>query len=367
MVPLAPVGVLDLSVVTQTLLGMLGTYMSSAPIPMVITPSGSMPDAVRLDSGPQLTFSLFHAVEDKFQRNNPVLQSLLSNPRAQTIPFQPMSLDLYYLLSAFAQKDWEQEQRAMSLATQFFYQNPIVTVPVTLPGVPGTINEEFTLTMQIETSDEMARLWQAITVPLRLSVVYKVSVILLTPVAAPALAPPVLPEGVRLAADPAQLPYSQSGQLLGAVWTALFPSLTSTMGSPLNVSLDYSPAVVPYGQRFFLYGANLNTSSSSNVFLLMPDGVTEFDVSSWKTTEVDPTNPHFQTSSRMTLDMRTTIGPLPGQAPPPGVYQLRAGSLGPSANRTNAVPFSIAAFVDTSSVPPPKPPILLPDGTGTYR
>lgn len=184
MVPLAPLGVLDLSLVTQTLVSMLGTYMNStAPIPMSITPSGSMPDAVRQDSGPQLTFSLFHAVEDRFQRNRPVLNSLLQNARAQTIPFQPMSLDLYYLLSAFVQKDWETEQKAMSLAMQFFYQNPIITMPVTLPGVSGTINEEFTLTMQIETSDEMARLWQAITVPLRFSVVYKVSVILLTPVA----------------------------------------------------------------------------------------------------------------------------------------------------------------------------------------
>ncbi len=362
MATLAPLGVLDLSFVTQTLLGRLGKYMNStAPIPMSIIPSGSMPDAVRQDSGPQLTFSLFHVMEDKFQRNSPLL-----NTRAQTIPFQPMSLDLYYLLSAFSQKSWEQEQQAMSLAMQFFYQNPIITIPVTLPGISKAVNEEFTLTMQIETSDEMARLWQAITVPLRLSVVYKVSVILLTPPATPALAPQVHPEGVRLAADPTQFPYAQSGQLLGAVWTDVFPSLTSSVAKPHLLNLDYSPAVVPYGQRFFLYGANLNTPTSSNVFLLTPDGVTEFDVTTWKTHEVDLNNPHFQTSSRITLDMRTTIGGLPGQAPPPGIYQLRAGGVGPGANRTNAVPFSICAWIDTSLVPSPNPPILPPDGTGTY-
>jgi hypothetical protein len=363
MASLASLGVLDLSTVTQTLLGMLGTYMNStAPIPMSIIPSGSMPDVLRTESGPQLTFSLFHVVEDKFQRNNPFLISGTQPfPRARSIPYQPMSLDLYYLLSAFSQKNWEQEQQAMSLAMQFFYQNPIVTMPVTLPGIPGTVSEEFTLTMQIETSDEMARLWQAITVPLRLSVVYKVSVILLTPPAAPAPAPQVQPQGVSLIADPTQLPYSQSGQLLGAVWTATFPSLTSSAAAPDTLSIDYSPAVVPYGQRFFLYGANLNTPTSSNVFLLMPDGVTEFDVTSWRSAD-----PQLQTSSRITLDMRNTIGAPPGQAPPPGIYQLRAGSLGPSANRTNSVPFSISAWIDTSSVPSPNPPILLPDGTGTY-
>ena len=360
MVSLAPFGVLDLSVVTQQLLSMLGTYMNStAPVTMSITPSGSMPDAVRQDSGPQLTFSLFHVVEDKFQRNSPLL-----NSRAQTLPYQPMSLDLYYLLSAFSQKDWEQEQKAMTLAMQFFYQTPIVTMPVTLPGVPGTIEEEFTLTMEIETSDEMARLWQAITVPLRLSVVYKVSVVLLTPVTAPALAPQV--QRVDLAADLTEFPSSQSGQLVGAVWTASFASLASSAASPDILSLDYSPAVVPYGQRFFLYGANLDTATSSNTFLLMPDGITEFDVSSWMTTEVDPVNPHFQTSSRITLDLPKTLGALPGQAPTPGIYQLRAGSPGPSANRTNAVPFSVAAWVDTSAVPPPNPPILAPDLGGTY-
>ena len=363
MASLAPLGLLDLTVVTQTLLGMLGKYMNaSAPIPMSIIPSGSMPDAVRQDSGPQLTFSLFHVMEDKFQRNSPLL-----NARTQTIPYQPMSLDLYYLLSAFSQKSWEQEQQAMSLAMQFFYQNPIITMPVTLPGIPKAVNEEFTLTMQIETSDEMARLWQAITVPLRLSVVYKVSVILLTPPATPALAPPVRRNEVHLAADPTQFPYSLSGQLLGAVWTNRFPSLTSSVASPDILTVDYSPAVVPYGERFFLYGANLNTAKSSNVFLLMPDGVTEFDVTSWKTHEVDPTNPHFQTSSRITLDLPKTLGsPGPGQAPPPGIYELRAGSSGPNPNRTNAVPFSISAWLNTSAVPSPNPPILLPGPTGTY-
>jgi hypothetical protein len=361
MASLAPLGVLDLSVVTQTLLSMLGTYMSStAPIPMSIIPSGYMPDAVRQDGGPQLTFSLFYVVEDKFQRNSPLLNSH-PHPRAQTLPYQPMSLDLYYLLSASFQKNWEQEQQAMSLAMQFFYQNSIVTMPVNLPGIPGTISEEFTLTMQIETCDEMARLWQAITVPLRLSIVYKVSVVLLTPLATPALAAQVQPQGVSLAAGPTQFPFSQSGQLLGAVWTATFPSLTSSAASPDIVSIDYSPAVVPYGQPFFVYGANLNAATSSNVFLLMPDGVTEYDVTSWKTA-----NPTDQTSARITLKMQNTIGTPPGQAPPPGIYQLRAGSLGPSANRTNSVPFSISALIDTSSLPSPNPPILLPDGTGTY-
>jgi hypothetical protein len=153
---------------------------------------------------------------------------------------------------------------------------------------------------------------------------------------------------------------------MGAVWTASFASPLSSVASPEPVSIDYSPAVVPYGQRFFLYGAYLNLPTSSNVFLLMPDGVTEYNVSGWMTTEVDLANPHFQTSSRITLDLPASLGALPVDAPPPGIYQLLAGSPSPGTNRTNAVPFSVAAWINTSAVPPPNPPILMPDATGTY-
>ena len=154
---------------------------------------------------------------------------------------------------------------------------------------------------------------------------------------------------MQFAADPTLFPYSQSGQVIGAVWTASFASPLSSVASPEPVSIDYSPAVVPYGQRFFLYGAYLNLPTSSNVFLLMPDGVTEYNVSGWMTTEVDLSNPHFQTSSRITLDLPASLGALPTDAPPPGIYQLLAGSPSPGTNRTNAVPFSVAAWINTSA------------------
>src|ERR1700677_1841889 len=178
---LAPLGVLDLSLVTNKMLSMLENYVTTAsPLwqslelsgtTFPISYSGSMPDAVRSLAGCQLTFSLFHVVEDKYQRNSPLL-----NQRAQIIPYQPMSLDLYYLLTAFANQQYQQEQQAMTMALQFFYQTPIVHLQVAIPGTAAAVTEEFSLTMEIETSDELSRLWQAITVPLRLAVVYKISV-----------------------------------------------------------------------------------------------------------------------------------------------------------------------------------------------
>src|ERR1700722_2731224 len=98
---LAPLGVLDLSQVTNTLISMLENYIATqSPLwqsllaghnTFPLSYSGALPDAVRKQAGCQLTFSLFHVVEDKFQRNSPLL-----NQRAQTIPFQPISLNLYY-------------------------------------------------------------------------------------------------------------------------------------------------------------------------------------------------------------------------------------------------------------------------------
>jgi hypothetical protein len=332
-----------------------------------------MPDAVRKESGCQLTFSLFHISEDKYQRNSALLNpwaqakpSLI--PQAKVIPFQPMSLDLYYLLSAWADQQYQQEQQAMSMAMQFFYQTPVVKTQVTLPGIPGTIPQEFTLTMEIETSDELARLWQAITVPMRLSVIYKVAVVLLTPPAPAAQAPPV--KAISLFAEPGSFPTAAAGEVFGTTRSVSIPGLTSTVSNPVFLTQDYSPAVaVPGpGEPFVLQGDNLNLPTSNNVYLLMPNGA-EVKVSNWMVPEppptVPPSPPSFQTASKITLQLPSTIGAAPANSPPPGIYQLLAGSDAPAPYRTNATPFSIGAWIDTSSVPSPNPPLLQPSG-GTY-
>jgi hypothetical protein len=387
---IAPVGVLDLSVVTNTLISRLHTYVTTTspllltfdtdndepvvtPPPPSIACSGAMPDAVRKEAGCQLTFSLFHVTEDKYQRNSALLNPWAQGnptvtPRPQTlqpVPYQPLCLNLYYLLTAFADQQYQQEQQAMSMAMQFFYQTPIVRMNVVLPGIAGAVPEEFTLTMEIETSDELARLWQAITVPMRLSVVYKVSVVLLTPPAAPPPAPPV--KTISLFSEPAMFPYAASGQVVGTTRTVTFASLTSTTANPKILSVDYSPAVAAPGQQFALQGSNLNLPTSNQVYLITPDG-TEHNISSWMVPEppaLPPNPPSFQTPSRITLQLPATVGALPANAPPPGVYQLGAGCDVPSPYRTNSTPFSVAAWIATSAAPPPNPPILAAAG-GTY-
>jgi len=214
--PLQPLGVLDLSIVTDRLIKLIEKSRDESPLwatlgatspTFTITVTGAMPEAVRKDGGCQVSVYLFHVTEDKYQKNAPV-----TGPRVPPIPTQPLSLNLYYLVTAFADKDYVQEQQAMSIVLRCFHENPIVRENVVIPVPPAqTVKEEFTLTMEVETSDEMARLWQAVTVPFRLSVVYKVSVVFITP---PAPAVPLAPKPQRLGltVDPTLSPDAQKGQ-----------------------------------------------------------------------------------------------------------------------------------------------------------
>src|ERR1035438_2940534 len=188
---LNPLGVLDLSIVTDLLIQKLTDAWHASPLWSSLPPdayffptiSGSTPEGVRIAGGCQLTVSLIHIEPNKYQRNfvfppasPPSPQP--PSPRAQQIPALPISLDLFYFVTTYAENNYHQEQQAMSIVLNCFYQNPIIRTIVTLPGSPGeTLREEFTLTMEIETADSISRLWQAITAPFRLSLLYRVAVV----------------------------------------------------------------------------------------------------------------------------------------------------------------------------------------------
>ncbi len=203
-------GLLDLSIVTDRLLKHLSDSEATSnlwfeePTPPVGPPpplagpptrvipvarfainfTGLSPHAVRNLSGCSVSLYLFHITPDKFHRNVYPLPDRVGQgpsehlvaPRARTIPEQPLALTLYYLLSAHSE-NYIEEQQAMSIALKCFHEQPIVSA--TVPRDSRT--EEFTLTMEPESVDEIGRLWQSMSSPLRLSVVYRASVIFLEP------------------------------------------------------------------------------------------------------------------------------------------------------------------------------------------
>lgn len=345
-------GTLDLSVVTDRLLTMLHTYydnwprwdLNGGPVPKFNTTfSGAMPESVRGKGGCQLTLYLMHVREDATQRNSPVMG------RTLTVPFQPLSLDLYYLLTAFSADDYHQEQRAMSIAMRCLYENPIVTATVPTDST-NNVEEEFVVQMQPESSDELGRVWQAFGTPLRLSCVYRAGVVFVTPKASEAQ--PASPaKRVVVAPEPATLPFAKQGQVVGTRSTVRALAPSSTPASPQVRTYELAPAVVAAGDAFLLLGAGLGGPTSSRVYLLAADG-TEQEVTAWA-------DPAASAASRLALKVPS------GAAPPAGVYQLRVGSDtaagDPLTYRSNATAFSVAAKVGPATNPP-----LLTPSAGVY-
>jgi len=359
-----PLGLLDLSIVTDQLINLLQTSVTNSRLwseeptsppgtPLGVNPgqkfdiqvTGQPPDAIRNLSGCQLSLYLFHVTVDKFQRNSPV-----TGKRAAAIPYQPLSLDLYYLLTAYSEGAYVQEQQAMSIALKCFHDNPIVRATIPMDGR----KEEFCVGMEVESADDLGRLWQAITTSIRLSAIYKVSVVFLEPVPLPDPAADV--QTMTLAVQPTSLPYAENGQLIGTniKVTYIGPDDVPTGNRDIQ-SYDLFPAVAAPGQSFLLYGAGLNQATSNKVYLLPPQAqAQEQDVTNWvvPVPNPNPPPPLLTPDSKLTLSLPSTVGASPANTPMPGVYQLRVGNDQPTGIRSNATPFSIAARVDTTTDPP---------------
>jgi len=372
--PLSPIGVLDLSVVTDRLVSLLTAEWDNSPLWTVnggdiakfnagIT--GSAPETVRELGGCQLSAYLFHVAQDKFQTNSPLIGGRVlpvQHPRAQIIPYQPLSLTLFYVLSAFAQGNYVQEQQAMSIALRCFHQNPIIRRNVTLNLPPLTpVPEEFTLTMEVAAVDELSRLWQSVASAMRLASIYRVGVVFTTPPAAPGLAPPT--KSYTLAVDPTAVPFAANGQTLGTTRTVTYASpFSAPPANPEVRSYELSPATGAAGQTIVLHGAGLDQATASRVYLSAP-GNAEVEVTTWVVPIANPTPPPatIKLPTRITLQLPAASGAAPVGTPPPGVYQLCVGSDIASGDkvtyRSNTTPFSIAAGVKVG-VLPPNPPVL---------
>src|SRR4051794_13472075 len=111
--PLNPMGVLDLSVVTQRLITLLENCRERSSLWVTLDPqatgptftidiSGSAPDSARSAGICHLSVYLFHIESDKYQKNSPVtgprVPPIPPGPRVPPIPAQPLSLNLYYLV-----------------------------------------------------------------------------------------------------------------------------------------------------------------------------------------------------------------------------------------------------------------------------
>jgi hypothetical protein len=324
----------DLSAITDSLIKLVKDSWGSAPLwaeleagsppapPPTFTPniSGSAPDVLGKEAGPQLSLFLYHV-----EANNAV-ESLFWAPQSlsgaagpgQPVRFLPFALNLYYLMSAFSEDNYHQEQQAMSVALRIFHANPIVRDPI------GSPPWELTLTMEHRSYDEMSLLWQATTAPMRLSVVYRAAVVFLDPDTLPAAAPNTT--GFNVTVEQAVPAAPGTVELFGTFRRA------SYVGPTGPVSFTQAPATVAPGQQVWLMGANL---TAAPIALVSEEGVAA-DISGWVVAA-------DSTATRVVLQVPDTVGSPPGPPPATGRYQVRVGG--------NLAPLSLAAYVDPAGGP----------------
>jgi hypothetical protein len=348
---------LDLSAITDSLIDLVSSSWAAAPLwaeldaaqaaagsPLSPVPAftptftGFAPDVLPKEAGPQLSLYLYHVEADNAREAlfwQPQMVSSMAGP-GQPVGFLPTALDLYYLMSAYSAGDYHQEQMLMSVAVRLFHNSPI------LRGVTGSSSWELTLTMERRSYDEMSRLWQATTSPLRLSVVYRAAVVFLDQDLAPPANKDTSSFNVVVANAAGQLPLATAAP--GAAQASPPappgpPVLLSTFrqGSYIGptgeqVSFTQEPAKVAPGQQVWLFGANLSGASLS---LVAETGAVS-DITSWVIAS-------SSTPSRVVLEVPSVAGSPPGSLPSAGEYQLEAG--------TSRVPLSIAPWVNPSSGP----------------
>lgn len=198
--------IFDLSVVTDALKRLVDTEWPNASLWTPATPlfavdvTGLSPDAIRQGQGAQLSLYLYH-IEESIATENLFWAAQAQSAGGPPLRYQPLALNLYYLLSAYAEGNYIQEQQAMSIAMRVFHENPVVT-GIGPDGQPW----EVSLALERRSYDELSRLWQATTSALRLSAVYRASVVLLAPEKTPPPGPPV--RAVNLTVKPDTVPVS---------------------------------------------------------------------------------------------------------------------------------------------------------------
>lgn len=187
-------GILDLSIVTDRLIDLLGDAIAASTIwlppgappgtppgpPFAVDVNAFPPDLLRQRQGCQLGLYLLHVSRDKAQTNAPVTGTRTRVPK---IPHQPLPLQLTYVLSAHAENDPVLEQQVMSVALKCFHEHPFVEVTVADESNPPELvrTDRMVLTLEAETPQSLSQLWQGFATPMRLAALYKVGVVFVEP------------------------------------------------------------------------------------------------------------------------------------------------------------------------------------------
>ncbi|GAA1954668.1 DUF4255 domain-containing protein [Microbacterium deminutum] len=341
----------DLSIVTDALRDLLTDALNTSPVfgggppPFSFTVSGQHPQNPG-GADCELNIYLFHVAPNKYLANS-FWSAAAQHGTTPPIAAEPLSLDLWYMLSAQSKTSYVQEQRVLGIAMQCLHEHAVIELNTPTP-LPGAITpSEATVVLETPSFDELSRLWQAFGLPLRTTAQYRVSVVFLTPDTIPADEPN--PEVVNLVAAPGALAEKAPARLFSTrrtlVYTAPGPVDESVLLSPATTAPAPGPAAA--AQEVVLDGAGVLTGDHV-VLVSYPGGVrTEDDVTATWLAAGDP-------------PFRLTP-PTGAGAPAPGRHELQLTRPTEPGWHSNAVPLNVAAWID-----PAGGPLLTPNGSGIY-
>jgi hypothetical protein len=363
----------DLSTITQLLIDKLNHAVLNSPQYLNqhfgYEVCGLMPAVSRTQANTVMNLYLLHVSRDPFWRNTPVAGSL-----AQPNSRQPLSLSLSYLLTSYSENNWVLEQILMSIAFEYFHANPIYQ----------TTTLEFTITIEADTIEEMSRLWQAITVPIRLSALFRVAVVFLAPPQAP-IADARLPVEVNLSVapdlnipPPVPLPEPQLFELAAQIEYRVPPGSafdsdaapSFTPSQTLPTSINTAPVVMG-GQTLRVRGSGLNQPDAATVYL--SSSPTPLPANEWPLnfTRVYGTSASATAgdADELVLKIPTAYAALPAvgttiaSTPLPISLFLCVGNAATPGFRSNTLPITFAPAVTNIG---PGQPLLARDAANVY-
>ncbi|WP_125776054.1 DUF4255 domain-containing protein [Antribacter gilvus] len=341
----------DLSIVTDTLRDIITAALATSaiwngPPPFSVVVSGRHPDTPSGDVDCELSLYLFHVSSDKFARNRYWTQASQSGGGTGTQPvaFEPLSIDLWYMLSTESRTSYVREQQVLGVAMQALHEHGTFSLPVATPP-PGSITPSHaTLVLESPSFDELSRLWQAFGMPLRTTAQYRVSVVLLDNRAPAAAAPEV--EEYTLTASPAE-PVADP-----TLPRVLATRRTVTYTIPGGVQRRYeqspatlAPAPVAAGVRARVEGLRLDDADQLLLVSRAGGVVTETDVTAWKVPHDPPypATPARGVPFQLRVPLNTPVAP--------GHYELTVARPALPGFRAPSAPLAIGAWVDPSTGP----------------
>lgn len=331
----------DLSIVTDTLRDLLTDAVNSSPVfggnppPFSVTVSGQHPQTPAA-SDSELNVYLFHVAPNRHLANSFWSQAA-QHGATPPVASEPLSLDLWYMVSAQSKTSYVQEQQILGIAMQCLHDNAMLELNTPTP-LPGAITPSHaTVVLESPNFDELSRLWQAFGLPLRTTVEYRVSVVFLTPDVVPAGMPNA--RAVNLVTAP--------NLTRGAVPARLFATrrtLVYTAPGPIDESVLLSPATTApapgaatAAQQIVLDGAGVVTGDHV-VLVSYPGGVrTETDITA---TWVAAGDPPFRLTP-----------PTGAGAPAPGRHEIVLTRPSEPGWQSNPVPLNVAAWIDAAGGP----------------